>query len=174
MPHTWKPSLSPPVVSWIIFAISVQAAIRGSDYLQGDRESTTQALSVAEAAVPLYVWGAVLTAGGLSVAFGLAKKKYTPMLWGAILLMATYGALGWSLVLNVFDRATSWSAWWNGTVLHPDLGFAWIVRVYVDFPLDGWRTPSSIFTAAILWAFIAWGLTISHDAWREQHARLDE
>lgn len=148
--------------------LAIQALVRGTDYLLGDREGVTQSLSVAEQAMPLQAWGAIFSIGGAAVLWGIWKSKPRAIMSGAGWLMAAYGAIAWSLFLKMLDRATPWADFW-GHVRDPSLTLAWLQDVVAAFPWDGWRTPTTFVTAALIWAAIGWGSMISSRAWEVSH-----
>lgn len=155
--------------------LAAQAIIRGTDYLLGDRAETARSLSFAETAMPLPVWGLIFTFGGAAVLWGVWKSKPRAIMSGAGWLMAAYGALAWSLFLKMLDRATPWADFW-GHVRDPSLTLAWLQDVVAAFPWDGWRTPTTFVTAALIWAAIGWGSMISSRAWevsRGSNSRAD-
>lgn len=160
----WTPSLPEGASRLIITILAIQAIVRGSDYLLGDRDDVTTSLSIAEQAMPLQVWGAIFTIGGVAVLLGVWKRKPRAIMSGAGWLMAAYGALAWSLFLKMLDRATPWADFW-GHVRDPSLTLAWLQDVVAAFPWDGWRTPTTFLTAALIWAAIGWGVMIKARAW---------
>ncbi|RAV34937.1 hypothetical protein [Corynebacterium heidelbergense] len=164
----WSPGIPSNVSRLIILALAIQAVIRGFDYLLGDRTTTTSALAVAEEALPLPVWGAIFIVGGSLVLVGLRVRRAGWIVSGSVWLFAAYGAVGWSLVLRIFEQATSWGLFW-GVFSHPHLTLQWASQSAEAFPLDGWRVPSSFFAAMVMWAAIGWGTQISSRAWEVTH-----
>lgn len=155
--------------------LAAQAIIRGTDYLLGDRAETARSLSFAETAMPLPVWGLIFTFGGVCVLFGIGKRRARVIATGAGWLVAAYGALGWSLVLNVLDKAQPLSPFVE-KLETPSMSLAWLMELSQAFPLDGWRAPTALITAAIIWGAIGWGVMIKAKAWevsRGTNSRAD-
>ena len=57
MKGDWRPGLPSDVSMILLILLAVQAVNRGIDYLMGDRDTTTNSLTVVEQAMPLWVWG---------------------------------------------------------------------------------------------------------------------
>ncbi|RAV34268.1 hypothetical protein [Corynebacterium heidelbergense] len=160
----WQLTLPAHATRLLVYALAVQAVIRGADYLLGDRDATTQTLAIAEQALPLPLWGVIFMVGGTLVLLGLRRRRARFIMSGAIWLFAAYGAVGWSLVLRILERATPVSRFVD-TLVNPHWSLSWVHQLAVDFPLDGWRVPSSFFAAMVMWAAIGWGTQISARAW---------
>lgn len=164
----WTPSLPEGASRFIITVLSLQAIIRGVDYLFGDKDNVTQALEVAEQAMPLPVWGGIFIVGGALALIGVRRRSAKAITTAACWLIAAYGSLAWSLLLKMLDRATPWEDFW-GHVRDPSLTLAWLQDVVAAFPWDGWRTPTTFLAAALIWAAIGWGVMIKAKAWEVSH-----
>lgn len=158
---TWRPGMPADISALILGLLAFQAANRGLDYVTGDRENTTKSLTVVEQAMPLWAWGIGFMVGGLMVGFGMWRRRAEPIIYGAILLMAMYGALSWGLMLKMVERGTSFSDFW-ATVGRGD--FAHVIAAW---PWDGWRTPTSLVMTAVIWGCFAWGTRVMQKARRQ-------
>lgn len=160
----WSPALPEGASRAIMIILSVQAIIRGTDYLLGDKDSTTQSLTIAEQAMPLQIWGIIFSLGGLMALVGVLRRNSRTIASASAWLTAAYGALAWAMCLKVIERATSWHDFWE-TFEDGSFSIGWLSRLAVAFPIDGWRTPTTFIAAAAIWAAIGWGVTIKHTAW---------
>ncbi len=156
--RVWRPWLPADVSALILGLLAFQAVNRGVDYFLGDRDTTTQSLTVVEQAMPLQAWGTIFCIGGLLVGFGMWRKRADPIVWGAVVLMATYTALAWGLMLRMIERGTALADFWL------ELGEFDLAGTVAAWPWDGWRTPTSFIVTAILWGFIGWGTRVMQRA----------
>ncbi|WP_426707527.1 hypothetical protein ACEN2D_02140 [Corynebacterium auriscanis] len=154
----WRPGLPADVSALLVGIMALQAGNRGVDYLLGDRDTTTNSLTVVEQAMPLWVWGLLFCAGGVLVGVGMWKRHAEPIITGSILLMATYGALAWGLLLKMIERGTPVRAFTH------EAGEFNLTGMIGAWPWDGWRTPTSFLTVAIMWGCIAWGTRVMQRA----------
>ena len=160
----WTPSLPEGASRFIMTILAIQALVRGTDYLLGDREGVTQSLSVAEQAMPLQIWGIIFSLGGLMALVGVLRRNARAIASASAWLTAAYGALAWAMCLKVIERATPWHDFWE-TFKDGSFSIEWLSRLAVAFPIDGWRTPTAFIAAGIIWAAVGWGVTIKHKAW---------
>ncbi|KGM18138.1 hypothetical protein [Corynebacterium auriscanis] len=158
MKGDWRPGLPADVSALLGGIMALQAGNRGVDYLLGDRDTTTNSLTVVEQAMPLWVWGMLFFAGGVLVGVGMWKRHAEPIVTGATLLMATYGALAWGLLLKMIERGTPVRAF-----THEASKFDLAGMIHA-WPWDGWRTPTSFLAVAIMWGCIAWGTRVMQRA----------
>lgn len=154
----WIPGLPADVSALLLCLLSLQAMNRGIDYLMGDRDTTTRSLTVVEQAMPLWAWGILFVLGGLSSLAGMWWRRAEPIITGSVLLMATYGALAWGLLLKMIERGTAVSRF---TQEAASVNFAGMISTW---PWDGWRTPTSFLTVAIVWGCVAWGTRVMQRA----------
>ena len=154
----WRPGVPADVSAIILGLLAFQAANPGFDYLLGDRDTTTSSLTVAEQAMPLWAWGILFLTGGVLVAAGMWRKRAEPIITGGVVLMATYAALAWGLMLKMVERGTSLDALWH------ELGEFDLAGTVAAWPWDGWRTPTSFIVTSILWGCLAWGTRIMQRA----------
>lgn len=160
----WPLSLPDSVTRFIITVLSLQAIIRGVDYLFGDKDNVTQSLAVAEQAMPLPVWGGIFIVGGALALIGVRRRSAKAITTAACWLVAVYGALSWSLMLRIIHNITPWSDFKN-TVTNPVFAWEWVEQVIHTFPIDGWRSTTTFLVAGLIWAAIGWGSMISSRAW---------
>ena len=159
----WRPG-QPADISGVILAIlAVQAINRGVDYLLGDKATTTESLTVVEQAMPLWIWGALFITGGLLVCVGMWARRAEPIIVGGVVLMATYSAMAWGLMLKMIERGTSLHAFFDAA------GTGDLSAIVAAWPWDGWRTPTSFIVMATLWGCLAWGTRIMERARGDTH-----
>ncbi|GEM_PF-2143120 len=154
----WIPGLPADVSALLLCLLSLQAMNRGIDHLMGDRDTTTKSLTVVEQAMPLWAWGILFFLGGLLTLVGMWRRRAEPIITGSVLLMATYGAMAWGLLLKMIERGTPVSRF---TEEAGNVDFAGMVSTW---PWDGWRTPTSFLTVAIVWGCVAWGTRVMQRA----------
>lgn len=168
----WSPALPDNAAAVIIVILAAQAVVRGVDYLFGDRADVTTALSLAEKAMPLQMWGCLFTAGGVLVLSGVARRAPRLIIAGSGWLIAAYGALAWALFLKMIERATPWHVFIE-SISEPHATAGWVVHTIHAFPLDGWRSPMTCVTAAVIWGCIGWGTLIKQQAWEVSRGAAD-
>lgn len=154
----WRPGLPSDVSAIILGLLACQAANRGIDYLLGDRDDTTNSLTVAEQALPLWAWGALFLTGGLLALCGMWCRRAEPIVVGGVVLMAAYAAMAWGLMLKMVQRGTSLEVLWH------EVGEFDVAGAISAWPWDGWRTPTSFIVMSVLWGCLAWGTRIMQRA----------
>lgn len=142
----WSPGLQPDLSLVFMLLLSAEVLVRGVDYLTGDRKDVTKALNVAESAMSLQVWGVLIIAAGSSFAFGVLARRFGPLIFGAVLLMAVYGALAFGLFLRMVERGWPW---------------------------DGFRTPLMFTIFSLMFAIYAFSAYLKRSA-RRVEANMKE
>lgn len=126
----WVPGMQPDLSFYVMLLMGFEVFVRGVDYLTGDRNDLTTSLTVVTRAMPLQMWGALLMVCGGTFIAGVVLRRFTPIIVGAVIAFAAYGALAVGLVAKMVERG---------------------------LPIDGWRTPI-MFTMVSL-AFAAYALS---------------
>lgn len=135
----WSPGLQPDLSLAFMLLLSTEVLVRGVDYITGDRKDVTQSLSIVESAMPLQVWGALLIAAGASFTFGVLARRFGPLIFGAVLIMAIYGAISFGLFLRMVERGWPW---------------------------DGFRTPLMFTIFSLMFAICAFSAYLKRSAHR--------
>lgn len=120
----WRPAMTGGFYWAVVVVYAAEAATRAVDYLTGDRPGVPEALTVIEAAMPLPAWGVVLLAVAACTVVGVAVRRPTLVIVGAIVGGAAYAALAYGLALRMLDRG---------------------------WPPDGYRTPVDFAAKALVW-----------------------
>lgn len=142
----WTPGLQPDLSLVFMILLAVEVAVRGIDYLGGDREDVTQSLTVVQSAMPLQMWGVLLLAAGGTFLFGVLTRSFAPLIFGAVSIMAIYGALAFGLFLRMVERGWPW---------------------------DGFRTPLMFTVFALMFALYAFSAYLKRSAYRVE-TRMEE
>lgn len=104
----WSPGLQPDLAFTVMLLMSLEVMVRGIDYLTGDRPDVTTNLSVVESAMPLPMWGVLFLLAGGTFLFGVVARRFTPLIFGSVTVMALYGSLAVGLFLRMAERGWPW------------------------------------------------------------------
>ncbi|MBU5654352.1 hypothetical protein KPA07_05425 [Corynebacterium aurimucosum] len=128
----WSPGM-PSLISFIIFGLfTVQGAIRGVDYITGDRPDVTQSLTVVEQAMPLQWWGALFLMAFLVVTVGMVFRRHNIIIAGCLYFVVLYSGITWGLTMKMLTRMTPLSDFWAALVdpdIHAPTPFMWVVII---------------------------------------------
>ncbi|WP_253287086.1 hypothetical protein [Corynebacterium aurimucosum] len=123
----------PSLISFIIFGLfTVQGAIRGVDYITGDRPDVTQSLTVVEQAMPLQWWGALFLMAFLVVTVGMVFRRHNIIIAGCLYFVVLYSGITWGLTMKMLTRMTPLSDFWAALVdpdIHAPTPFMWVVII---------------------------------------------
>ena len=128
----WSPGM-PSLISFIVFGLfTVQGAIRGVDYITGDRPDVTQSLTVVEQAMPLQWWGALFLMASLVVTVGMVFRRHNIIIAGCLYFVVLYSGITWGLTMKMLTRMTPLSDFWAALVdpdIHAPTPFMWVVII---------------------------------------------
>lgn len=121
----WRPGRTSFALFTIEVMMTVQAAIRGGDYLRRDPDPSTL-LSHVQDDVPMRVWAALFIASAALVVLGWAGRWGRVIAAGHVLSMACYGAIGVGvlLVTGVGPGVRTPSGLIVTAIIHGALGFS--------------------------------------------------